>query len=164
MTDISTIENILVKMQEKSPSGFAIAFHIRLTAPDFLFQTYPKAWIDTYSEKGYVMVDPIVRWGFANTGSTRWSGLADLDDQNMLEQSLEYGMAYGVAIATETGNSRSFAGFARSDREYTDAEIADLTADMQMLHDLTAGKTQMDPDIHAALHRMSVTMTRPTQP
>lgn len=159
MADISKINGILETIETLSPSGFAIAFHIRLTSPDFLFQTYPKEWIDIYSEKGYVMVDPIVRWGFTHIGSMRWSGLGDLDDQNILKQSLAYGMAYGVAIATETDGSRSVAGFARPDREFSDAEITDLTAYVQDLHDLTASKDGMANDIHAALHRLSIKMT-----
>jgi len=131
MADIGRIKDILVNVEELSPKGFAIAFHIRLTAPDFLFQTYPKDWIDTYSEKGFVMVDPIVRWGFSNTGVMRWSGLADLDDHKVLEQSLAYGMNYGVALATETGSRRSGAGIAREDRECTAAETTTMDNQVQ---------------------------------
>jgi len=161
MADISKVKSLLEQIENLSPSGFAIAFHIRLTSPDFLFQTYPKDWIDTYSEKGYVMVDPIVRWGFTETGSIRWSKLGDLDDKNILEQSLAYGMAYGVAIATETEGSRSVAGFARNDREYTDGEIDALSQHVQDLHAQTQTKTGMDSELRAQLHDLSVQMTHP---
>lgn len=161
MADISKVKSLLESVENLSPSGFAIAFHIRLTSPDFLFQTYPKNWIDTYSEKGYVMVDPIVRWGFTQIGAIRWSQLGDLDEQNILEQLLAYGMAFGVAISTETAGSRSVAGFARNDREYTDDEIATLTQHVQDLHDHTASKTGMAEDLRAELHNLSVSMTHP---
>ena len=159
MANIGRVKSLLEQVENLSPSGFAIAFHIRLTSPDFLFQTYPKDWIDIYSEKGYVMVDPIVRWGFTQTGAIRWSGLGDLDDQNILKQSLAYGMAYGVAIATETEGSRSVAGFARKDREYTDDEINVLTQHVQDLHEQTASRTGMDETLRNELHDLSVNMT-----
>lgn len=161
MADIGKIKELLEEVENLAPSGFAIAFHIRLTSPDFLFQTYPKNWIDTYSERGYVMVDPIVRWGFTETGSIRWSKLSDLDDQNILEQSLAHGMAFGVAIATEVEGDRSCAGFARNDREYTDEEISKLSALFQDLHDQTASKTGMDAGLRSELHDLSVKMTHP---
>ena len=161
MADTGKIKVLLESVEKLALSGFAIAFHIRLTSPEFLFQTYPKDWIDIYSEKGYVMADPIVRWGFTEIGAMRWSGLSEMDDQNILEQSLAYGMAYGVAISTETGGSRSVAGFARPDREYTDAEIEQLTQCVQALHDLTATDDGMTPEIRDELHRLSVKMTHP---
>lgn len=162
MAEFSEIEALIKKAEEMAPSGFAIAFHVRLTSPDFLFQTYPKEWIDIYSEKGYVMVDPIVRFGFTETGSARWSTLADSDEQNILEQSLAYGMNYGVAIATDTGGSRSFAGFARASEEYSDAEIDALTLCVQTLHDLTMSKDGMDASLRDQLHQLSVEMTHPS--
>jgi len=149
----------LEALENRSPAGFAIAFHIRLTSPDFLFQTYPKSWTDTYSEKGYVMVDPIVRWGFSNIGAIRWSALDDLDDHNIIEQSHAHGMAFGVAIATETEGSRSVAGFSRADREYTDAEIDTLTVDVQQLHALTETRDGMPKALRDELHKLSVVMT-----
>lgn len=159
MADIGRIRQHLQDVETLSPAGFAIAFHIRLTAPDFLFQTYPKDWINIYSEKGYVMNDPIVRWGFGETGTIRWSELGALDDLGILEQSQPFGMVFGCAIATETGVSRSVAGFARADREFTDAEIDTLHQHTQTLHDLTASKTGMPKDLSEELHHLSIQMT-----
>ncbi|MCF2903503.1 autoinducer binding domain-containing protein [Octadecabacter sp. CECT 8868] len=161
MSNTSKIREILETVETLSPAGFAIAFHIRLTSPDFLFQTYAKEWTDLYSEKGYVMVDPIVRWGFTETGSIRWSSLGEYDDHNVLEQSLAFGMTYGVAIATETNGSRSCAGFSRGDREFTDDEIAVLSAHVQDLHDLTASNTGMGDKMRQELQALSIKMTHP---
>jgi LuxR family transcriptional regulator len=161
MADIGKIKVLLESVENLALSGFAIAFHIRLTSPDFLFQTYPKDWIDIYSQKGYVMTDPIVRWGFTETGSIRWSLLGELDDQNILEQSLAFGMVYGVAISTETGGSRSVAGFSRPDREYTDEEIKKLSLCVQALHDMTASSDGMDETLRNELHELSIKMTHP---
>lgn len=164
MADISRIKSLMKAIEGQSPAGFAIAFHIRLTSPDFLFQTYPKEWTDIYSEKGYVMVDPIVRWGFTQTGSIRWSLLNDLDDHGIFKQTLSYDMNYGVAIATATNGSRSCAGFARGDREFTDLEIADLNKMVCELHDLTTSKTGMSAELRSELHLLSVKMTHPDTP
>ena len=161
MADITKVEEILLGVTDRSPAGFAIAFHIRLMSPDFLFQTYPKNWIDLYSEKGWVMADPIVRWGFTETGHTRWSDLGPLDDQKILEQSAKYGMVYGVAIATEVDGSRSVAGFSRNDREFTDDEISVLSKDVDNLHAATASSKGMSVDVRSALHDLSVKMTHP---
>jgi LuxR family transcriptional regulator len=68
---LNEIKNRLETVKEMSPAGSAIAFHVKLTSPEFLFQTYPKVWTEIYSEKGYLMVDRIVGWGFANIGSIR---------------------------------------------------------------------------------------------
>ncbi len=161
MADISKITSILETVEDMSPSGFAIAFHIRMTASEFQFQTYPKDWMKTYSEKGYVMVDPIVAWGFSNNGAIRWSELAELDTHNIFEQSKTYGLNYGVAIGVEHDETRSVAGFARPDREHTDAEIAELTGHVSALHRLTASKNGMSEELRNELHQLSIRMTHP---
>lgn len=155
MSDISRIVEILENVRDQSASGFAIALHIRLTSPDFLMQTYPVEWTDIYSEKGYVMVDPTVRWGFSETGSIRWSKLSETDEENILEQSRAYGMAFGVTIATDTGGSRSLASFSRPDREYDDAEIQVLSALIDDLHALTASPSGMGDDMRNALNNIA---------
>ena len=160
MADIGKIKMLLESVEKLAVSGSAIAFHIKLTSPDLMFQTYPKAWTDIYSEKGYVLVDPIVRWGFSETGAIRWSELSDEDDQNILGQSAAYGMAYGVAIGVEADNSRSMAGFSRPDREYTDAEISQLTQCTQNLHDLTASSEGIDPKLREELQQIATKLAK----
>ena len=160
MADISKIKMLLESVEKLAASGFAIAFHIRLSSPDLMLQTYPKEWTDNYSEKGYVLVDPIVRWGFSETGAIRWSDLVDQDDNNILGQSAAYGMAYGVAIGVEADNSRSMAGFSRPDREYTDAEISQLTKCTQALHDLTSSSESMGPELREDLIQLASKFAR----
>lgn len=162
MVNFDKIKGQLNSLAPLAESGCAIAFHIRLTSPDFLFQTYPKDWADLYSSRGYVMADPTVRWGFSETGFIRWSDLRDQDEQNIFEQSLAYGMNYGVSIATDTDNSRSFASFSRADREYNEAEIGQLTQTVQALHELTASKDGMDASMRDELHKLSIQMTHPS--
>jgi len=161
MPELEEIRQLLVELEGLSPSGFAIAFHVRFTTADVLFQTYPKDWIDIYSEKGFVMVDPIVKFGFTQTGHARWSDLKAMDEADIFTMSQAYNMNYGVAIATDSLDSRSVAGFARGDREYTDEEIELLTDYVERLHVLTAFKDGMPHDLREELQRMSVKMTHP---
>jgi LuxR family transcriptional regulator len=63
--------------------------------------------------------------------------LGDLDPENVIEQSSAYGMTYGVAISTQTEDSRSVAGFSHNEREFSDDEIGALTTEVEALHTLT---------------------------
>ncbi|HCP81561.1 MAG TPA: transcriptional regulator [Octadecabacter sp.] len=160
MVDTNKVKMLLESVEKLAASGFAIAFHIRLSSPELLLQTYPKEWTDHYSEKGYVLVDPIVRWGFSETGAIRWSDLADQDDNNILGQSAAYGMVYGVAIGVQANNSQSMAGFSRPDREYTDAEISQLTQCTQALHDLTTSNENMGAELREDLIQLASKFAR----
>lgn len=160
MADIGKIKTLLESVEKLAVSGSAIAFHIKLTSPELMFQTYPKAWTDIYSEKGFVMVDPIVRWGFTETGSIRWSELSEQDEQNILTQSAAYGMAYGVAIAVESDHSRSMAGYSRPDREFTDAEISQLSQCTLTLHELTCTSEGMDAQLREDLIQLAAKLAR----
>ncbi|MGJ8610976.1 MAG: autoinducer binding domain-containing protein [Octadecabacter sp.] len=162
MPDIVRIKSLVQSVGSLAPSGFGIAFHFGLTAPDFLFQTYAKDWVDIYSEKGFVMHDPVVRWGWTETGSIRWSEIEIPDDHKVLEQGAKYGLKYGIGLTVESGGTRSGGGLARNDREYTDAEIAELTGHIQELHDLTASKDGMTAELRQTLHRLSSEMTHPS--
>lgn len=161
MSEYDTIRDSLKRIESLSPSGFAIAFHIRFTSPDFLLQTYPKDWIDIYSERGYVMSDPTVHWGFNNTGAIRWSDLAATDPQGIFAEAARHGLRFGASIATETGGSRSFSSFARADREFTEDEIATLSGLLEDLHHATASQNGMSSGLRDELHRQSVAMTHP---
>lgn len=161
MADIEIIRRSLLRVGEHSTSGFAIAFHIRFTTPEFLVQTYPTDWTNLYSERGYVMGDPTVRWGFENTGSKRWSEMSSDDPMGIFGESAKFGLVHGTTVATESAGSRSVASFARADRELTDTEIAELESLVEELHAATASAEGMDQKLRDELHKMSVQMTHP---
>ena len=162
MADIEKIKTLLKQVGALAPSGFGIAFHFRLTSPDFLFQTYPKNWIDIYSEKGYIMHDPIVRWGFSETGTARWSEIEIPDDLGILQESIPYGLKYGLAVTVDGGGTRSGGGAARADREFTDAEMTQMASLIQDLHDITASQTGMTDTLREELQQLSIAMTHPS--
>lgn len=151
----------LAAMKEAAPTGYAIALHIRYTTPSFLFQTYPKAWIDHYSGQGLVMRDPTVRWGIDNTGTIRWSALAGDDPDGVLADAARHGLDHGFTAALDEGGSRSIASFTRADREYDDDEMQRIEEQMRQLHEVTAEVDTLVPETHERLRRLSITFTHP---
>ena len=141
----------------RTMAGFAIALHVRFTAPKYLFQSYEKEWLDTYSREGLVLHDPVVSWGFQNEGTIRWSDLED--PAGIIPRSRKYGMSYGAVIALVRDGSRSMGGFARADREMTDEEIGALQTHLVTLHDLTARVEALSPVVHNTLKQMSIYLT-----
>ncbi len=155
----SAITGILEKMAKQAPAGYAIALHIRYTTPTFLFQTYPRAWMDHYSKHGFVMQDPTVLWGFENSGSVDWADLATLDHGGVMTAAAEYGIRHGVTFAFDDAGSRSIASFARSDRPFDAAEVAALEASLHELHGKTATSQGLDADTRRELRHLSVEFT-----
>ena len=89
--------------------------------PTYLFQTYPKRWMDQYSGSGLLVQDPTVHWGMNNVGRVRWSDLEAIDSHGVLERAKDFGIMNGVTIAVLIAGSRSIASFARADRDYDEA-------------------------------------------
>jgi len=155
----ASIAVLLHDLDQRSPAGFAIALHIRFSRPTYLFQTYAKPWMDHYSASGMVMHDPVVRWGLQNVGRVLWSDLAPIDEAGVLEQAKDFGLMNGVAIAMVSSESRSIAGFARADRDYTDAETDALDDLVVQLHRETLGLDQLSRSDRKALTALSIRLT-----
>lgn len=159
MNLVTPIE-LLGRLRQRSPAGFAVALHVQFATPRYLFQSYAPEWLDLYSCRGLVMRDPTVQWAFVNDGAVRWSDLAAQDPEGVLTLAATYGMHFGVTVALSDGGSKSMASFSRSDREVSDIEIAGLKADLKTLHGLTMGVVEFDPDMHKTLKQMSIYFTR----
>jgi LuxR family transcriptional regulator len=99
-----------------------------------MFQTYPVEWINYYEENGFVLNDPVVMWGVTNFGTSRWSDMAALDTKGVLKASRAYGMSYGAVVSIDAGKKHSIGGFARSDREFTEAEITEIEEILRLIH------------------------------
>ncbi|KAA9009268.1 autoinducer binding domain-containing protein [Histidinibacterium aquaticum] len=163
MSLAADIERDLDRLSELSPSGFAMAFHVRFTTPAFLFQTYSRKWLDIYSQEGLVMRDPIVNFGFAKTGAKRWSELTEPDPDNVMGRAKDFDMNYGVAVGIDEDGSRSLAGLARPDREFTDAEIEEIEELVRSLHHATLDNGSLAPEAAKQLKLMSVRFTHPSR-
>lgn len=120
-----------------APAGYFIGLHIRFTAPLFTYQTYDQAWIDHYTENGFVLRDPMTAWGFSSTGAIRWSDKSLPDPFGLFVEAAKYGLHYGATVACGEIRSRTIASFARHDREVSDEEIAMFTTVVNRLHKTT---------------------------
>jgi LuxR family transcriptional regulator len=149
----------LQDLDERSPAGCAIGLHILFTAPRYMFQSYPKRWMDEYSTSGLIMLDPTIRWGMNNVGWIHWGDLEAIDDHGVLERAMDFGIMNGVTISIMIDGSRSIASFARSDRDYETDEIADLEAVFAELHRATADVERLNDDDRSALKDLSVRLT-----
>lgn len=153
------LSQVLAEFKDRAPSGYAMGLHVTYTTPAYFFQSYPRPWLDYYTQSGLLVNDPTVLWCFENVGACRWS---DLDDpQGVLTRAAEFGMKYGCVYATNAAGSLSMAGFARDDREFTDAEIAQLAAQFDALHLATTDQAALPPQIVAQLKKMSILVTHP---
>ena len=148
MAEATKLLHELEFLKNNAPAGFALAFHVRLTTPSYLFQTYSQDWISYYSENGLVMSDPTVLWGFENDGIEKWSSLEKIDSAGMLAKAAEFGLGFGITWACGTGDSRSLGSFARNDREFTTEEAETLAASAMKIHELTVA---MEPISDAEL-------------
>lgn len=131
------IEVELHQLSLMAPAGYSVGLHIRFTAPLFTFQTYDQAWLDYYTEGGYVLRDPMVAWAFSTTGTIRWSDSSLPDPFGLFAEAARHGLKYGATVACGPIKSRSIASFARSDREFEDHEIAAMSTIVHRLHDVT---------------------------
>lgn len=159
MTRTLSVAALLHELDHRSPAGCAIALHIRFTTPTYLFQTYPKRWMDQYSTAGLVLHDPTVRWGMHNVGHVRWGELEAIDSEGVLDRAKDFGIMNGVAISVLTSGSRSIASFARADRDYDEREIEALEVAFTLLHHATASLGQLDESDRLALTQLSVKLT-----
>lgn len=159
-TDTQIID-LLKQLKASAPAGFALALHINYTRPTFLFQTYPEDWIKEYSEKGMVMADPTVHWGFENEGTKRWSALADQDPSGVLSKAAVHGMKYGVACALTRDDTHSLGSFARSDKEFSDSECDALLDKTRQIHVATEDLNTLVPDIYEAIKILGIQCSQP---
>ena len=136
-------------------TGFALAIHILYTRPTLLYQTYDRAWSDTYSEKGYMLSDPVVHWGLTNTGWVEWATLTDRDPQGVIADAVAHGLANGWTYAVGPASSRSIAGLTRAGPAFTVAERTDLAQAVDAIHDLTEGFDSFPADLQDRLRGLT---------
>ncbi|MAM63815.1 MAG: LuxR family transcriptional regulator [Maritimibacter sp.] len=141
----------LAQLNDMAPRGFALGLHIRFAAAHLMIQTYDPRWSETYTEKGYMLADPMVFWGFGNDGAIRWSDIDLPDPLGILGQARAYGLVYGIAVSAGPTSSRTIGGFARDDREFTDVEIAQIQEIVEELHERATPPERLTPAQRMAL-------------
>ncbi|SPJ25512.1 autoinducer binding domain-containing protein [Palleronia abyssalis] len=123
-------------LEALAPSGYHIALRVGFAFPEVEHNTFPRAWIETYTQSGFMLHDPVIRWIYDNVGTISWSQVAGADARGVLQVARTYDLAFGAVVSMrdeeETG-IRSFGNFARADREFTADELAmlqDLVIDL----------------------------------
>lgn len=129
-----------------APAGYYIALRVGFAFPLVETNALPEAWVERYTQRGYMLSDPVMQWLYGNSGAIRWSEITLPDPLGILAEAATHGLVHGVAIScasTGTDGQRSFGSFARSDREFSDDEIALLTHKLRRLHEATAPPTNL---------------------
>lgn len=145
---------LLGKLATFCNRGFALAIHIRYTRPTLLYQTYAQDWSDHYSEKGYMLSDPVVGWGLTHSGWVEWASLTDQDPQGVIADAVAHGLTNGWTYSTGPAGSRTIAGLPRAGAPFSDAERAEMATLVDLAHDLTEGFDSFPADLKDRLRRL----------
>ena len=127
-------------------AGYYIALHVGYAYPLSERNALPEAWVERYTQRGYMLSDPVMRWLYENNGAVRWSAITLPDPRGVLQQATEFGLRFGVAISCAPmgmDGQRSFGSFAREDREFDDDEIRILESRLRRMHETTAPPTNL---------------------
>lgn len=142
----------LQRLEQLAPKGYTAGIHIRFASPLFFRSTYPQEWQDLYAANNYALRDPLVFWGVSKSGQVRWRDLNLPDPFGVMKKAAEFGLTYGAVCSCGTITSRTIIGVARSDREFTDTEIAEIAAIADALHEVTEPPEDLTPAMMEALH------------
>lgn len=130
---VPNFEQELVRIAQIARSGYAIAMAYEIRGPEYMLNMFPVEWQDYYTKNLLVSIDPVAFWILGNLeGMARWSEIVDQGvpaaGAAMMKKAGEYGMKFGMTIVQQSKlkGSRSFMSCARADREFTDAEMAEL--------------------------------------
>jgi len=120
-----------------APAGYYVALRVGFACPVEVRNGLPPDWVDRYTKRGLMIQDPVMHWVHSNTGAARWCDIDLPDPRGVFGQAREFGLVFGAVVCfAEDGpaGQRSFGTFARGDRNFTEAEIADLSARLEALH------------------------------
>lgn len=116
-----------------APKGYIVAINVRNTTPQVFHCTYDEAWWNEYSTNRYRVFDPTVHWACAHTGTVRWSEVTRLPlmtlSNKVMKRAMLNDLCYGMVISRKSvmhSQQKSMFSAARNDREFTDAELAEL--------------------------------------
>ena len=145
----------LGKLNAICDRGFALAIQIRYTRPTLLYQTYDQAWADRYSEKGYMLSDPVVGWGLGSTGWVEWATLTPHDPVGVIADAVAHGLTNGWTYSTGPSSSRTIAGLPRSGAPFSEADRAEMSRIVDHVHALTEGFESFPPALQDRLRGLA---------
>lgn len=124
------MEKLESRLRKIVPAGYMLALNIRHLTPEFLQSSYSPDWITIYTERRYVMFDPIVTWARFSVGTTRWSeipsGFSRGAGLHILDHARQFGMNYGGVVSSRGPSGSHYLcvlSGAREDRELRASEL-----------------------------------------
>ena len=120
--------------------GYHIALRVEFAFPAFERNTFPDDWVKRYTQQGFMLDDPVTRWVYEHSGAIRWSELEYPDPRHIMQSARDFGLLFGAAISVGAEGRegiRSYVRLARSDREFSEAELSSLHDVLASLHELT---------------------------
>lgn len=134
------LSRVLERIAAMAPKGFGLGAHVGIGVglARFFRMTYPKRWLDIYQSHSLVLMDPTICWAMSQTGAARWSEVEMPDPFKVLQQATLHGMRYGMIASVGPVVGRSILGAARSDREFTAAEMSQACVLLEDVARLTA--------------------------
>ena len=148
---IDAVSQALTALDALCDRGFALAVHIRLIRPTLLYQTYSQAWAEHYSMKGYMLTDPVVRWGLEQNGAVKWSDLSAQDTAGVFPDAVKFGLTNGWTYSTGPASSRTISGATKSGADFTAAERDEVSRLVDAIHAATEGFDQTPKPVQEAL-------------
>jgi len=136
--------------------GFSAGLHIGCTPPLVYVKSYPADWQKQYDDNAYMLRDPVIFWGLAVKGATRWSEIRLPDPFDILGKAKKHGLNFGAVISAGPISSRSIVGISRPEREFTDTEIEAAAEIVRKLHDAAAPPSELTDAQTEALRLLSV--------
>lgn len=132
---VAVLDTTLPTLRLLGTSGFIFAYNFRSLQPEYFHSEYPKAWQVQYESKSYAYFDPVLQWSLLNSGDMRWSAIKLPDLRGVMKAARDFDMKYGACFARRRKGRKSILTLARGDREFTDEEMAYLSATFDYLMD-----------------------------
>lgn len=134
------IENYSQHMNEISDiadNGYTIAFNFSYgRGVQYLDYTYPEAWQEEYTTKNYAAMDPTVLLNMAFPSTRRWSefSIKATDVAGIFKKAAVHGLSFGATSCVKSEYGHSFLSVSRTDRDFTDIEMAFIGAKLVLLN------------------------------
>ena len=79
-----------------APAGYYIALRVGFAFPIAETNALPDAWIERYTQRGYMLFDPVMQWLYGNSGAIRWSEIGLPDPMGILTEAAAHGLVHGA--------------------------------------------------------------------
>jgi len=146
------------KFQQLAPAGYYLGIRRGFMNPQLERNALPEDFIEIYTRNGFGQTDPLMLWCATREGSVRWLDVPEFPSSAVRNLYLAHGMEYGAAVSTGTvakDGTRSFGFFFRSEKDFSDDELAELF-EMVLASHMDAGRMALTKAQTDALRLMTL--------